>query len=111
MSSVREKLDEGDGINGQVTTAFSDIRNINKLVEEHNTSIDEKIDHLAELFSKIEKSASDTYQLVNDNEKYSEDISASVEEQVASFSEIKSSVEHLTEMSRLSKESVDQFNL
>ncbi len=111
MSSVREKLDEGDSINGQVTSAFTDIKETNKVVEVHNTSIDEKIEHLAALFSKIEKSASDTYNLVNENEKYSEDISASVEEQVASFSEIKSSVAHLTDLSKLSKESVDRFNL
>ena len=111
MASVREKLEDGDQVNGQVTDAFSDIKGINKVVEEHNKSIDEKIDHLSELFSIIEKSASDTYELVNDNEKYSEDISASVEEQVASFSEIKSSVEHLTDLSKLSKESVDKFEL
>jgi len=111
MASVQNKLEEGDTINGQVTQAFGAIRQINASVEAHNASIDGRIDHLSDLFQLIEKAASETYDLVLENQRYSEDISSSVEEQVASFEEIKDSVDHLNQVSQSSKESMKRFTL
>lgn len=111
MASVQKKLEEGDTINGQVTQAFGAIRQINASVGAHNASIDGSIDHLSDLFQFIEKAASETYDMVLENQRYSEDISSSVEEQVASFEEIKDSVDHLNQVSQSSKESINRFTL
>jgi len=111
MTSVQKEIHTSDTINTNVVESFDSIKEINKKVDISNQSIDEKIDYLKKLFDEVQAVVESTYDLVIENETYSDNIAASVEQQVAGLEEINASVEQLNQLSEYSKELVDKFEL
>lgn len=111
MENVGVGLKRGDVLSRDVATRFEDIKRINLEVDTSNQSIDKRIEQLAILFEGIGQAATETYEMVRENEHYSEDISASVEEQVANFEEIKDSVKHLNALSLVLKDQIKNFEV
>lgn len=111
MTSVQREIHASDNINTDVVESFESIKEINKKVDMSNQSIDEKVDYLSELFVEVQKVTKGTYDLVIENERYSDNITSSVEQQVAGLEEINASVEQLTSLSEKSKELTDKFEL
>lgn len=111
MSNVQVEIESSDTINTEVVDSFESIKLMNKKVDLSNQSIDERIDYLSKLFNEVQVVTGETYQSVIENEHYSENIAASVEQQVASLEEINASVEQLKQLSKHSKLLTDQFEL
>lgn len=111
IGSVQDKIDESEGINKEVTKSFENIKIINKEVDVNNKSIDQRVDDLSSLCKNIETASNETYELVQDNQAFSESISAAVQEEVATFEEIKDYVEKLDAMADTSSEQMGKFKL
>lgn len=111
MSEVQVKIDESEGINKEVAKSFTHIKGMNEEVDVNNQQIDNSIDDLSKLINLIELASGDTFELVQDNQSYSESISAAVEEEVATFEEIKEYVESLDSLAETGTEQLSRFKL
>jgi len=111
MSNVQKEIVASDSINTRVVESFESIKSINKKVDISNQEIDIKIEYLAKLFKEVQAVASDAVKLVIENESYSEGITSSVEQQVAGLEEINASIEQLNQLSNLSIEIAEKFEL
>ncbi len=111
VNDVQEQLESGEQINNSVVECFSHIKSISKDVDINNRFIDERIELLSQLCGGIEISTNEVYELVRENQEYSEGICAAVEEEVATFAEIKDSAEKLTDMANMSTTQISKFKL
>jgi methyl-accepting chemotaxis protein len=111
INGVQDKVTESEGINHEVAKSFGHIKIINQEVDVNNKSIDQRVEDLSKLCANIETASNETYELVQENQSYSESISAAVQEEVATFEEIKEYVVKLDGLAESSKGQMSRFKL